>query len=153
MGRPWAEPAWLSLWGRQVLSPIQRLAQELWLPHQLQLSWKRSRISFSTFYLEMCRAVGIYELPKIQSRGHKLEVHSHVCSDCSFLKKRFSFEQFWQEESLGGHVLQSFPSTFPPGHPKQYILKLQNVHLLWNYRFKAIAGPLLMAVAQVGHIM
>lgn len=45
--------------------------------------------------------MGIYELPKIQSRGHKLEVHSHVCSDCSFLKKRFSFEQLWQEESLG----------------------------------------------------
>lgn len=122
---PWAELAWLSLRGIQVLSPSQRSAQELWLPDQLQLSWKGSRISFSTFYLEMCKAMGIYELPKIQSRGHKLEVHSHVCSDCSFFKKKrdSASNSFGRKSRLGDIYSNHFHQPFLHGTPNNIYSK------------------------------
>ena len=49
--------------------------------HQLKPE-KDPKLKFSTFYLEMFEAVRIYELAKVQSRGHRLESHRHACLDC-----------------------------------------------------------------------
>ena len=60
----------------------QQMDEELRRPgHQLKLE-KEPKFKFSPFYLEMFEAVRIVELSKIQSRGHRSEVHSHVCLDC-----------------------------------------------------------------------
>ena len=56
--------------------------EELRCPGHQPKPEKEPKLKFSTFYLEMFEAMRIYELSKIQSRGHRSEVHSHVCLDC-----------------------------------------------------------------------
>lgn len=81
---PWASGS--IILGRWVPASFSKFSQqmdeELQRPSHQPKPEKEPKLKFSTFYLEMFEAMRICELSKTQSRGHRSEVHSHVCLDC-----------------------------------------------------------------------